>query len=131
MACGRLGAEARVPFTTALVRRVAEILRENEADLLGPVDGEDYRDRFIDQFNALGEHYAEFGWTDDEGPDFAFVRYLGNRLEAVLPPKDRHWVIEQVMASEAPEAFAMMSQAMRGVFSTVPREKRCSAVSGD
>jgi hypothetical protein len=131
MACGRLGAEARAPFTTALVRRVAEILRENEADLLGPVDGEDYRDRFIDQFNALGEHYAEFGWTDDEGPDFAFVRYLGNRLEAVLPAKDRHWVIEQVMASEAPEAFAMLRQAMQGVFSTAPREKRRSAVSGD
>ena len=59
------------------------------------------------------------------------MRYLGNRLEAVLPPKDRHWVIEQVMASEAPEAFAMLRQAMQGVFSTAPREKRRSAVSGD
>jgi hypothetical protein len=131
MAYGRLGAEARAPFTTALVLRVAEILRENEADLLGPVGGEDYRDRFIDQFNELGEHYAGFGWTDDEGPDFAFVRYLGSRLEAVLPEKDRRWVIEQVMASEAPEALAMLRQAMQGVFSTEPRRARRSAMSGE
>jgi hypothetical protein len=131
MACKRLGADARVPFTTALVLRVAEILRENEADLLGPAEGADYSDRFIDQFNELGGHYAEFGWTDDEGPDFAFVRYLGHRLEAVVPEKDRRWVIEQVMAGEAPEAVAMLRQAMRGVFSTEPRPARRSAMNGD
>ena len=74
LAYAQLGADARTPFTTALVLRVAEILRENEADLLGPVEGDDYRERFIDQFNALSGHYAEFGWSESEGPDFAFVR---------------------------------------------------------
>ncbi|MDH5329499.1 MAG: hypothetical protein OEW27_06090, partial [Aquincola sp.] len=73
MAYARLGGERRVAFTSALVRRVAEILRDNEADLLGPANaagGADYRDLFIDQFNELSVHYAEFGWSEDEGPDF-------------------------------------------------------------
>jgi hypothetical protein len=131
MAHARLGADARTPFTTALVLRVAEILRENEADLLGPIDGADYRERFIDQFNALSEHYADFGWSDVEGPDFSFVRYLGSRLEAAVPEKDRHWVIDQVMAIEVPDAVSMLQRAMQGVFSTEPRPARRAGTSGD
>lgn len=135
MAYARLGADARTPFTTALVQRVAEILRENEADLLGPMDnadpGADYGDRFIDQFNALSGHYAEFGWSDDEGPDFAFMRYLGSRLEPSVPAHDRRWVIDQVMAIEVPEAVAMVQRAMQGVFSTEPRRARREGISGD
>jgi hypothetical protein len=131
MAYAQLGADARTPFTTALVLRVAEILRENEADLLGPVEGDDYRERFIDQFNALSGHYAEFGWSEPEGPDFAFVRYLGSRIEPTVPEKDRHWVIDQVMAVEVPEAVGMLQRAMQGVFSTEPRSARRGAMSGD
>ena len=131
IAYAHLGAEGRTPFTTALVLREAEILRENEADLLGPIAGADYRDRFIDQFNTLSEHYAEFDWSADEGPDFGFVRYLGRRLEAVVPEKDRRWVIDQVMAAEVPEAVSMLQRAMQGVFSTEPRSTRRSTMSGD
>jgi hypothetical protein len=131
MAYARLGAELRTPFTTALVLRVGEILRENETDLLGPVDGEDYRDRFIDQFNTLSEHYAEFDWSATAGPDFAFVRYLGHRLEPAVPEKDRRWVIDQVMAIEVPEAVGMLQRAMQGVFSTEPRSARREGMSGE
>jgi hypothetical protein len=126
-----MGLDARTPFTTALVLRVAEILRENEADLLGPIAGDDYRDRFIDQFNTLCEHYAEFGWSDEAGPDFDFVRYLGSRLEATVPEKDRRWVIDQVMAIEVPEAVGMLQRAMQGVFSTEPRSARRGGMSGE
>jgi hypothetical protein len=134
MAYARLGGEGRVAFTSALVRRVAEILRDNEADLLGPATaagGADYRDLFIDQFNELSVHYADFGWSEAEGPDFAFMRYLGSRLEAVVPDKDRVWVVDQVIAIEAPEAVAMLQRAMQGVFSTEPRRARRAAISGD
>lgn len=131
MAHARLGAQGRTPFTTALVVRVAEILRDNEADLLGPIGGEDYRDRFIDQFNEVSGHYADFGWSDTEGPDFAFVRYLGSRLEAVVPEKDRVWVIEQVMAVEAPAAVGLLQRAMQGVFSNEPRSAGHAVMSGD
>ena len=55
--------EARVDFTTALVRHVAETLQDNEYDLLGaPAAGQtSSRDRFIDLFNELVDHYADFG----------------------------------------------------------------------
>jgi|WetSurMetagenome_2_1015567.scaffolds.fasta_scaffold00372_6 hypothetical protein len=134
IAYAKLGTEARAPFTTALVLRVAEILRENEADLLGPAGpsgGGDYRDLFIDQFNELCGHYADFDWTESEGPDFAFTRYLGSRLEAVVPPKDRNWVIDQVMAIEAPEAVAMLQGAMRDIFSTEAPGRRRATVTGE
>lgn len=131
MAYSKLAADARTPFTTALVLRVAEILRDNEADLLGAIAGADYSDRFIDQFNTLGAHYAEFGWSDDSGPDFAFARYLGSRLEAMVPAKDRIWVIDQVMVVEVPEAVAMLQRAMQGVLSTEPRRARTAGISGE
>lgn len=130
LAYAQLGAEARVPFTGALVRRVAELLQENEGDLLGPLVGDDYRARFIDQFNTLFEHYAEFDWSATDGPDFGFMRYLGSRLEATMPQKDRRWVIEQVIAAEAPEAVAMIRRAMDGVFSTAPRRAPRGVATG-
>lgn len=131
MAYARLGAEGRAPFLTALVVRVAEILHDNEADLLGTPGDESGRDRFIDDFNALAPHYAEFGWSPEDGPDFAFVRYLGLRLEAVVPSKDRYWVVDQVMAIEAPEAIDLVRRGMDGVFSTEPRPARRAGMTGE
>jgi len=131
IAYARLGAEGRTPFTTALVLRASEILEENEADLLGPVEGASYAERFVEQFNLLSGHYAEFDWREPDGPDFAFVRYLGHRLEPLLPEKDRRWVIDQVTAAEAPEAAGLLQRAMDGVFSTEPRRPRRESVSGE
>ena len=131
IAFGRLGAEGRTPFTTTLVLRTAELLQENEADLLGPMEGASYAERFVEQFNVLSGHYAEFGWHEPDGPDFGFVRYLGHRLEALLPEKDRRWVLDQVMAAEVPEAVDMLARAMDGVFSAEPRRARRGAMSGE
>lgn len=131
-ACERMGPEARVPFTSALVWRVAEILRDNEADLLGPAPaGGDYAELFVDQFNEVSTHYAEFDWSRAEGPHFAFVRYLGSRLEPLLPEADRRWVLDQVMAAEAPDAVDLMRRAMDGVLSTAPRPRRRASMNGD
>jgi hypothetical protein len=134
LACARLGAEGRVPFTVALVRRVSEILADNEADLLGAAPRQGYADAFVEQFDTLAEHYAEFGWDTTagaEGPDYGCVRYLGHRLEPLLPEKDRWWVTEQVVAAEAPHAVGLVQRAMDGVFSTEPRRARRTATSGD
>lgn len=131
IAHARLGAEGRTPFTTALVLRASEILDENESDLLGAIDGATYAERFVEQFNVLSGHYADFGWSGPEGPDFAFVRYLGHRLEPLVPEKDRRWVLEQVMAAEVPEAVSMLQRAMDGVFSTEPRRARRTATTGE
>jgi hypothetical protein len=132
IAYARLGGEGRTPFTTTLVLRAAELLDENESDLLGPLaDGGSYADRFIEQFNVLSGHYAEFGWSEGEGPDFAFTRYLGHRLEPLVPEKDRRWVLDQVMVAEVPEAVAMLRKAMDGVFSSEPRRARRESINGE
>lgn len=131
IAYARLGAEARTPFTTTLVLRASEILEENEADLLGPVAGAGYGERFVEQFNVLSSHYAEFGWSEREGPDFAFVRYFGHRLEPLLPEKDRRWVLDQAMAVEVPEAVAMLRRAMDEVFCAEPHRARRETMSGE
>lgn len=129
--------EVRQRFTTGLVLRVADFLQDNEGDLLGRPEGPDWAERFIEQFNTLQSHYAEFGADPqapaDEGfvPDFAFYRYLGHRIEPDLPPKDRRWVIDQVMAIEAPDAVAIMTSAMRDLHDPTPRARRRSATTGE
>jgi len=132
IAYARQAGDARAAFTTALVLRVADFLEENEADLLGaaPDGAASYRDRFIDLFNEVTTHYAEFGYGDD-GPDFGFRRYLGSRIEPLLPEKDRRWVLDQVIDIEVPEAVALIERGMDGVFSTERRTARHSALGAD
>jgi len=115
----RLDAAQRSGFTTALAIRVAEILDDNQSDLLGKQQAGSYQERFIALFNELGSDYAEFKYTD-AGPDFAFLRYLGNRVMATMAQKDRPWVIDQIMEIEAPEAIATVQESMRNLFD-VPR----------
>lgn len=140
LAHARLDAAARAEFTQALVQHLARTLADNEQDLLGPpaAGAPAHADSFIDLVNTLALHYAEFGAdpatpaaTEGFEPDFAFVRYLGVRLEPTLPEKDRRWVLDQVMASEAPEAIAIVQRSMRDLFDPAPRRVRRSAVSGE
>lgn len=130
MASERMDASLRAEFMTALVQRVAEVLQENEDGLMGvpPLGQASHYDQFIDLFNELADHYADFGY-DAQGPDFAFVRYLGHRIEALMPEKDQRWVVDQIMASEVPDALEMIKRGMQGVLSTEPRPAR--AARGD
>jgi hypothetical protein len=140
IAHARLGADDRAQFTVALVRHVARTLDENETDLLGapPPGAPAHADTFIDLVNEVSQHYAEFGADprardSDAGfePDFAFVRYLGSRLEPALPAKDRRWVLDQVMAVEAPEALAVIQRSMRDLYDPTPRRARRAGLTGE
>jgi hypothetical protein len=134
MASERMDTAARAEFMTSLVQRVAQILQENEDGLMGPPSAgqASHYDQFIDLFNELADHYADFGF-DANGPDFAFVRYLGHRIEALMPQKDQRWVVDQIMASEVPDAIDMIKRGMQGVLSTEPRPARAArhATAGD
>lgn len=127
MADERMDASLRAEFMTALVQRVAEVLQENEDGLMGvpPAGQASHYDQFIDLFNELADHYADFGF-DAQGPDFAFVRYLGHRIESLMPEKDQRWVVDQIMASEVPDALEMIKRGMQGVLSTEPRPARAA-----
>jgi hypothetical protein len=138
-AYAKMDGPSRSAFTTALVTNCANTLAGNELDLLGPrSDGAPYQDSFIDLVNELSPHYAEFDSEPgtspaDESfaPGFAFLRYFGSRLEPTLPAKDRHWVIDQVMAIEAPEAVEIVRSAILDLLSTEPRKARRTSMSGD
>jgi len=107
----RLNAGQRSEFTTALAIRIAEILDENQSDLLGRPEAGSYKAHFIALLNELSADYAEFKYTA-AGPDFAFLRYLGSRVMEIMVQKDRHWVIDQIMAIEAPEAVLDVQKGM-------------------
>jgi hypothetical protein len=158
MAYARLDAHDREAFTVALVRHLARHVSENEREFLGtegaatndPAQAERvYADRFVDLVNEVLPHYGEFGAAPrpraagnadaadgasavDFEPDFAFVRYFGSRLEPALPPKDRRWVLDQVMAIEAPEALEIIRRAMHQLHDTSPHPRRArEATTGE
>jgi len=141
IAHARLQPQERVDFMEALVRHLARILVDSEDDLIGPAPpGQpSHADSFIDLVNEVAAHYAEFG-GDATVPDppagftpgFAFLRYLGTRLEPALPPQDRRWIVDQVIDVQAPEAVAMLQQSLRDLFDPPARRaRRPAALSGD
>lgn len=126
----QLPAEDRLAFTSALANRVAETLAENQSRLIGN-SIEEHKQRFIDKLNQRAGEYADFNY-DDNGPEFAFTRYLGFCMREVMDEKDAIWVIDQMMGIEAPEAVSMVEKTLRDLFETEPRQPRSRrTVSGD
>lgn len=140
IAHARMAPEQRAEFTGAMVHHLARILQDSQDDLIGPppAGAPSTAESFIDLVNELSGHYAEFGPDPqaDPGPagftpDFAFLRYLGHRLEATVPERDRRWVQDQVIASEAPEAVEMLQKSLADLFAPPVRRARRASVSGD
>ena len=46
-------------------------------------------------------------------------------------PQRGRWVIDQVMAIEAPDAVALVTSAMRDLHDPTPRAKRRSSMTGE
>ncbi len=107
--------EQRIEFTTALARRLSELLVENFEDLLGDAMPAAAPGYFLDLFNRRGADYAEFGY-DENGPDFGFKRYFAACLREVLPAKDQLWVVDQAMDIESPEALKALEKTLAGLF---------------
>jgi len=118
----RLSAEDRQTFTTSLAKRVAETLAENQSRLMG-IDFAECKKRFIDSLNQRAGEYAEFNY-DDNGPEFAFTRYLGFCMREIVSEKDTSWVIDQMMSVAAPEAVEMVEKTLHNLLDTEPRQAR-------
>ena len=127
----RMEETRRVEFTTALAKRVADITDDNQTTLLGAAATASHRANFIALLNARAADYAAFGF-DEDGPDYGFVRYLGNCVEDVMTDKDRTWTVSQVMEVEAPEAVSIVRASMADLLHTGPRTAaRRARMSGD
>ena len=110
----RLSAEERVQFTGAVANRAGEILADNWGRLLGG-SADEHKAAFIDRLNRRADGYAEFGY-EESGSNFSFLRHFGYAMQEVVDERDKTWVIDQVMAIEAPEAVATLEKAVRGLF---------------
>jgi hypothetical protein len=119
---GQLPPEARVEFITRLANRAAENLAENQRDLSG-LDYARCKQDFIGRLNERACEYGECGYQPDE-ENFTFSRCFASALMEHLEEKDRHWVSDQVIAIEAPEAAATVEKSLRGLFSTEQRKPR-------
>lgn len=116
-------AEDRLAFTTALVKRLAEMIEENNYLLLGTAMPGECRQALLDLFNRRGDDYAAFDYTED-GPDFGFRRCFAAGLRDALPEKDQLWVVDQAMEIEAPDALRALEKAMHGLLHPPAGESR-------
>jgi len=130
IAYARFTAEVRQAFTTELANRIAGTLAGNQSDLLGGVVDE-HKSNFIERLNQRAGEYAECEYGSD-GPSFSFMRYLAHCMLDVVDERDKNWVIDQMIAVEAPQAVAMVEKAMLGLLETEPKRSSArNAISAD
>ena len=104
----------RAEFTGSLANRVAEHMAENQTEWLGG-SLRAYKDSFVDKLNQRAGEYADFHYTGVE-TSFTFILHLGQCMRDVVDEKDKTWVVDQIMAIEAPESVGMLEKAMDGLF---------------
>ena len=112
--------EQRQEFVTSLARHLADTMQENRSDAQGK--GE-YRQSLIKRLNERAADYAGFSCTGNE-PGFAFRRYFGENVRAVMGEKDNKWITDQVMDIEVPEALKPLTKAIRDLFTTAGQQNK-------
>lgn len=117
LALARLALPQRRHFTISMVKRMAELLAENQARLLED-DYDAVRRGFIDRFNETADDYAALAFGEAEGEALAFMRCCSLALLAVVAPQDRAWVADQVMSFEAPEAITTLRRVLDNLIGT-------------
>lgn len=117
LAFARLSLPERRVFTVSMAKRIAELVAENQARLLGD-DEAAVRRRFIDLFNTRADDYAALDFGEGEGEAVAFMRCCSVALLAVVAPQDRAWVADQVMSFEAPEAITTLRRVLDNTIGT-------------
>jgi len=117
LAFARLTLPERRVFTVSVVKRLAELLAENQSRLLGE-DDEQIRSGFIGLFNSRADDYAQVDFGEGEGQDVAFMRLASVALLAAVAPQDRAWVADQVMSFEAPGAVKTLRKVLDNLVGT-------------
>ena len=108
----------REDFINALGQRFADHLQDNLSDLDGP---RNYRDSFVALLNERLSDYATLTFKDGE-PGFDALRYLGSKVLGVLgEDQTNRWVIDQIVALDAPEVAEKISNSVFNLLS-VPKK---------
>jgi hypothetical protein len=117
LALARLSLPERRQFTVSMAKRLAELAAENESRLLGN-DYEPLRSAFIDLFNSRADDYAQEDFGEGEGETVAFMRLASIAMLAVVAPRDRAWVADQLMSFEAPSAVQTLRRVLDNLVGT-------------
>lgn len=112
--------EQRSRFIIALAGHMADTMDANHTELFGPGN---YRAEFIDVLNTRLADYAEFPYSDTEGPSYAAKRYLGEKISGIMQATDNKWVIEQIIDIEAPEVIKSAKRLITDVLGLRYMEK--------
>ena len=114
LAYGRIDDDERAELVNALGLRFADHMQDNLTDLGG---ARNYRDAFISLLNERLEDYATLTFSDSQ-PGFDALRYLGSRVLAVLgEDQTNRWVLDQVVAIEAPEITERFGKSVLNLLS--------------
>ncbi len=110
--------DEREGFINELGQRFADYLQDNLTDLDGP---RNYRDSFVALLNERLSDYATLTFKDGE-PGFDALRYLGSKVLGVLgDDQTNRWVIDQIVALDAPEVAEKISNSVFNLLS-VPKK---------
>jgi hypothetical protein len=129
MAYGRMPEPERARFIQVAGQRLGEIVQDNIRAMVG-ADGFDYKANFIDLLNRRAADYATFECTPDK-PGYPILRYLGLAVREHMLDSDQHWVADQIMDIQAPEALGMLKKTVDGLLAPPAAGPRRRAVSGD
>lgn len=126
---GRMSEPERARFVQAAGQRLGEIVQDNIRAMVG-ADGFDYKANFIGLLNRRAAEYATFECTLEQ-PGFPVLRYLGLMVREHMLASDQHWVADQIMDIQAPEALGMLKKTVDGLLAPPAPGARRQAVTGD
>lgn len=126
---GRMSEPERARFVQAAGQRLGEIAQDNIRAMVG-ADGFDYKANFIGLLNRRAAEYATFECTLEQ-PGFPVLRYLGLMVREHMLASDQHWVADQIMDIQAPEALGMLKKTVDGLLAPPAPGARRQAVTGD
>ena len=107
--------EARERFIGSLAGGVARHLQRNKEDIAGPGD---YRTPFTTLLNERTAEYAQTAFPDNR-PGHECLRCFGDKILTIMGSTQvNRWVMDQIMAIDAPDAVDQLKQAMGNLFGT-------------
>ena len=111
LAYDQLDEGERSRYVTSMAMNTLRQMKDNLRDY--GMDGEAVEKAYIPMLND----YAEFAFENEE-PGFNMKRYLGEKISAVMGPKDNKWVQSQIMDIEVPDAMKTLKKGYNDLFKT-------------
>ncbi len=103
----------RQALIVELCAKVADQVQDNLCDIAGPGN---YKPPFIKLLNERFAQYADFEYKEHE-PGFECVRFFGyNVLQVLGEDNTNRWVIDQIIAIEAPDLGGQITRSITRLF---------------